>query len=93
MIDHPKVIVDREPLSVTERVHTPVTTEPYYSTSLRPTEETETEEEEKEGEAIMPMCANIEDKQEMIRCKLIACWKDNQYCYWSGLEYLQDRKK
>ena len=64
------MIVDREPLSVTE-VPTP---------SQKPTEKTDAPEE-KEGVADIEMCPNIEDKEEMIRCKLIACWKDNQYCY------------
>jgi len=85
VIDHQEVIEGREALSVTDRVHTEdhntdLDTEQYYTTSVKPAEETTEPREEKE-EVEMMMCANIEDKQEMIRCKLIACWKDNQYCF------------
>ena len=85
MIDHQEVIEGRKALSVTDRVHTEdynadVDTEQYYTTSMKPAEETTEPREEKE-EVEMMMCANIDDKQEMIRCKLIACWKDNQYCF------------
>ena len=78
------MIGGREALPDTDGVHTEAHTEAhteqYHTTSLKPTEQTEKPQEDKEEVDII-MCANIEDKQEMIRCKLIACWKDNQYCY------------
>ena len=80
MIDHREVIEGREAVPVTERLHTEAHTEQYHTTSRKPTEQTEKPQEEKE-EVNIRMCANIKDKQEMIRCKLIACWKDNQYCF------------
>ena len=79
VINHREVIEDwRE----ADSAQTELQTEQYHTTSLNPTEETEaSEEENEEEEAITTMCGNIEDKEELIRCKLIACWKDNQYCY------------
>ena len=78
LIDHREVIGGKEAVSVSDRFHTDVRTD--VKTSLKPSEETEEPKEEKE-EVDITMCANIEDKEEMIRCKLIACWKDNQYCF------------
>ena len=85
VIDHREVIEDwREAGSLTDsaqsELQTELQTEKYHTTILKPTEEA-SEEENEEEEAITTMCGNIEDKEELIRCKLIACWKDNQYCY------------
>ena len=38
-------------------------------------------EEKSNSASPYTMCGHLTDKKERIKCKLVACFMDNQYCY------------